>query len=106
MQKLVERIAKTLFQRYAKGEGSQSRWEYLGEERQLAWMHDVLDLHEFYYKSLNLALPPLVNNRKPATSYEAGYYDGIKAERVAIVQLLEQIYKQLEAEVEDWKDNK
>lgn len=101
--KNLETLAREVFDRFAKNSGSKADWNYLSEERKLAWMQDVLLISEYFLNDVKSQLKPIPFNQKFSTVYETAYNEGLRSERVAFTTLVEDVHKKLLDEYEDFE---
>ena len=95
----IEELARQLFEYYGLREtGIKPNWLYLKKERQLAWVEDVHLIADALLSKFKEKVKPLSPNENLVqTSYAMGYNEGVKSERVLMINIVEQ----LEQEVED-----
>lgn len=103
--KNLEGLARELFTRFAENSEVSADWDYLSDERKLAWMQDVLTISNYFLGNMKSEIKPIPNIQKFSTVYEAAYNDGLRSERVAVTSLVENIHKKLLDEYEDFKYN-
>ena len=94
-------IAINLFNEYSNAKiGMNSNWNYLGEERKIEWLKEIVFLIGQITANLKdkLKLPP--NPSKNETSYGLGFLNGITTERIKVLQMLEYYDTELKKQLE------
>jgi hypothetical protein len=97
----IEELARQLFEYYGLREtGIRPNWQYLKKERQLAWVEDVHLVADVLLSQLKEKVKPLGTNQNLVqTSYAMGYNEGVKSERVLMINLVEQIEQEVEDQI-------
>ena len=104
--KELEGIARELFTKFhLKETGKQGNWDYLSNERKLAWMQDVYLIADTLIKDIKAEFRPLPIN-KMNTVYESGYIEGVRYERIFIEKVITEIEENLLTQLENSKYNK
>jgi len=104
--KTLENMAKEMFTKFSLQEtGKHANWSYLSDERKLEWMKDVFKMADYYMTELKLQLKPIPTNMRSSTVYEGGVIDGIRAERVALSQSIDQIHIDLVNQLIDFEQD-
>lgn len=97
-------MARELFEQFSLREtGKPGNWSLLNSERKSEWMKDVLRISYFYAQKLTEGIKPLPFNQKHNTVYEAGFYDGIRSERITFIELVTESHQRLLEEFEEFK---
>lgn len=102
--KKLESMAADLFVKFSLEEtGKKSNWTYLSKERKAEWMKDVLKVANHFLESIQADFKPL-GKSQGSTVYESALLEGIRIERMNSQQMLEQIYEDLNNELEEFLD--
>lgn len=101
--KSLERLAKESFEKYSlRQTGRKANWDYLSEERQKVWKQDLFELIDMILLEVRSSVKPIPPNESSYnTSYANGHQEGKKEERAILIQLLQDIHEEYEAELQD-----
>lgn len=102
---MLKELAEELFEKYCEQElGRRGQWEYLSPERQLAWMDDALAIALSLTKKLKDKVKPMPPPpSRFDTIFSQGYYVGQLDQRTEFVQVVHDIYEELQIEFDDFK---
>jgi len=104
--KSLEGLARTLFTKFSIREtGKTSNWDYLSDERKLAWMQDVATIASYIIKEIKSNFKPLPNGTPSMTVYDSGHLAGIRAERILNENIICDIEEDLVDDLENSKYN-
>lgn len=104
--KKLEGMAAELFLKFSIQEtGKAANWVYLSKERKIEWMKDVLVMANHFLETLQSEFKPW-GKIQGQTVYEAALIEGARAERISNQQTIEQIYKDLNDELEEFLKSK
>lgn len=98
----LEILARELFYRYAADRQAPAFWERLPLDRKVAWMKEVMTNHQVIIKHLKTKMKPVAELGIGAASYERGFNHGVKTERFAIKNYLDEVEKSLIKQLEDF----
>lgn len=102
--KTLEGMALELLNKFSiKETGKPANWSYLGSERKLEWMAEVIIMAKYFHGEALKSLKPLPNSQRHDTVYAGGYADGERNQRVYLVSLFEDQLQKLLDEYEDFK---
>lgn len=105
--KTLEGLAREMFAKFSLMEtGRQGNWDYLSDERKLAWMQDVAEIADFIIKEVKSEFKPLPVSSKAGTVYESGYMEGVRSERVQCMNVIDAIEDDLVEQLESSRYNK
>lgn len=93
----IESLSKQIYERFALEEhGTICKWEYLGKDRQIAWIKDVTLIADRVLIEVRKAVkPPSIAKQKMETAYSLGFKDGQKDEKILIITMLQQFHEDL-----------
>lgn len=102
---MLKQLAEELFEKYCEQElGKRGNWQYLSKERQLAWMADAMTIAVSITKKLKAKVKPMPPPpSRFDTMFSHGYYVGQLEQRTEFVQVVHDIYQDLQDEFEDFK---
>lgn len=104
--KSLEGMAQEMFTKFSlKETGKRADWKYLSDSRKLEWMKDVFHVADYYMLELKAKLKPIPFGQKNSTVYDAGVFDGVRAERVALHQLIDQVHVDLANQLIDFEQD-
>ena len=105
--KELEGIARELFTKFhLKETGKNGNWDYLSDERKLAWMQDVCWIASSIVKEIKAEFRPLPISTKTNTVYESSYMEGVRSERIYNQNVVSEIEEKLIDQLENSKYNK
>lgn len=105
--KELEGIARELFTKFhLKETGKNGNWDYLSDERKLAWMQDVCNIASSIIKEIKTEFRPLPVSTKTSTAYESGYMEGMRFERTYNQNIISKIEENLVDQLDNSKYNK
>ena len=105
--KELEGIARELFTKFhLKETGKHGDWDYLSDERKLAWMQDVCNIASAIIKEIKTEFRPLPSGIKINTVYESGFMEGLRSERISYQNIITEIEENLVDQLENSKYNK
>lgn len=105
--KELEGIARELFTKFhLKETGKHGDWDYLSDERKLAWMQDVCWIASSIIKEIKTEFRPLPISTKTNTVYESGYMEGVRSERIYNQNVVSEIEENLIDQLDNSKYNK
>lgn len=98
----LEVYAANLFSEYCNRQGIGGSWAYLSPRRKLVWLEEALFLLKSSIQELRKQFKPL---GKPGgqASFEIGYNQGMSAERLSTISLLDYLESSLEDQFEELK---
>jgi hypothetical protein len=94
-------LAQDLFYEYSKKENKVANWQYLNDERKLAWMEEVVVIWDKLLVDLQSQIRP-ANTSPQSTSYAMGYNEAVKAERRDFLDLLDRANNKLKEQLEQF----
>ena len=103
----LEVLAKEMFERYAvRVAGHKSNWDYISDERKLAWMEEVLVMSDYFIENFRANL-----NKKPTpirgnSGFENGHAAGVIKERQETLNFIQHLDEQLKKDLEELKNSK
>lgn len=98
----LEVLARELFYRYAASREAPAYWERLPLDRKVAWMKEVLVGTQVVTAHLKSKIKAVAELGIGAASYERGFNHGIKTERFALKNYLDEIEKNFNRQLEDF----
>lgn len=103
----LEGIARDLFTKFhMKETGKVGNWDYLSDERKLAWMQDVMHIADFIIKEIKSEIRPLPISTSTGTAYESGFMAGLRSERIQNEKIINAIEEDLIEQLETSQYNK
>ena len=97
----LERLAKKFFEAYAKkSKAVGANWAFLQAERKLEWMKEVALIYDLVLGTLDDKMRPVPGHNLGTASYERGFNDGTRSERMALKDMVQTIRKDLDYQMD------
>jgi hypothetical protein len=97
----LHQLAQDLFYEYSRKENKVANWQYLNDERKLAWMTEVLVVWDKLVEDLKSQIRP-ANTTTQSTTYAMGYNDAVIVERRDFLAILERTNSKLKTQLQDF----
>jgi hypothetical protein len=104
--KKLEGLAREMFTKFSVLEtGKQGNWDYLSNERKLAWMKDVGMIASYVLVEVKKEFRPLPRGNANSV-YESAYMEGVRSERTYNIDTINKVEQDLVEQLESSPYNK